>query len=80
MKSAQRIDILMEKDQLLLLRKLSKKQNKSVSELIRNAVDSRYAKTPSEQKLLAVEKLYKVTAPAGAWKDMEKEIMKGSAR
>ncbi len=80
MKAAQRIDILVEKEQLLFLRKLSKRQNKSVAELIRSAIAKQYSGTPAGQKLQAVQRLNTLNAPAGSWKDMEKEIMKGSTR
>lgn len=77
MKSSTRVDILLEKEQVVLLKKLSREQDKSVSELIRDAVERHYARPGKEQKLDSVGKLSALKAPVSSWKQMEKEILKG---
>ena len=73
-----RIEILFPEDLAEHLKRIAEREGCSVGTLIREAVSEKYAASPRQEKIKAVERLYALQAPAGKREDMEEEIIAGA--
>lgn len=79
MSLAKRIEVRINGERLNLLEEEATRRRKSVSKLIREAIDAKYPVRDSRiaGKLAAVEELGRIDAPIATWQQMEGEITKG---
>lgn len=71
-----RTQILFSEDQYAKLKELSFKKNKSVSLLVREAVDNTFTKTKIDKKNI-VDNITKLNLPVSDWETMKKEVIQG---
>jgi len=70
--------VLTERQHDLLL-KLAEQEGKPVSAMVREAVEIQYLKGElRKQRRQALQDLFSLEAPVGAWENMEKEIIDGA--
>ncbi|OIO83227.1 MAG: hypothetical protein COW32_03410 [Candidatus Aquicultor secundus] len=74
-----RLEVRLDEQRFKVLEEESQRRGKSVSELVREAIDARYPAREARilKKLKAVEELGKVEAPVSSWEQMEEEIRRG---
>lgn len=79
MSLAKRVEIRIDEERLKALEEEARRRHKSVSKLVREAIDAKYPARDSRiaGKLAAVEKLGRIDAPISTWRRMEEEIAKG---
>ncbi len=74
-----RVQTVLTEEQYSLLQSLSEEQGKSVSELIREAIEQVYLEEAVRQRRqAAVERLLALNAPVADWEQMEEEIIRGA--
>jgi len=74
-----RLEVRLDEQRFKTLEEESRRRGKSVSELVREAIDACYPVREARilKKLKAVEELGKVEASVSSWEQMEKEIRRG---
>lgn len=72
--------VLFEPRQYEQLKRIAASNKRSVGDLIRQAVAEKYSLSDRRARIEAVERLSKMSAPAGDWKEMEAEIIAGATR
>ncbi len=76
----ERVQTLLTSEQLDELRRLADEREKSVSLLIREAVEQAYfVEMTRRRRTQALERLLALEAPVGEWAEMEAEIERGAA-
>jgi len=76
-----RIQVLLEEDEYKKLKKMSKKQHKSVGEIVREATELYAGRMADKaERLKIVEKMSSYNLDAPSWDKMEKEIIKARSR
>lgn len=73
-----RVEVLFSEEMAVYLAEVAERECASVGTLIRKAVQEKYNITSSDEKLIAVERLYALEAPVGEWSLMEREIIAGA--
>jgi len=74
-----RVQTVLTEEQYSLLQSLSEERGKSVSELIREAIEQVYLEEAVRQRRqAAVERLLALNAPVADWEQMEEEIIRGA--
>lgn len=71
-----RLEIRLRPEQLQKLKEEAAAKKTSVGDLVREAIDQRYAVSP-EDKLNAVRDMASINAPVADWDQMKKEIEAG---
>ncbi|MCL5987256.1 MAG: hypothetical protein M1371_11950 [Actinobacteria bacterium] len=71
-----RTQILLSEEEYNKLKELSTKKNKSMSLLIREAVDNTYIKIREDKKNI-IDKIVKLELPVDDWEKMKEEIEQG---
>lgn len=74
---SKRLEIRLDQERFAVLKKEASKQDKSIAELIREAIDKVLFRSTIDKRLEALKKMGKVDAPVSSWETMEKEIEKG---
>lgn len=74
-----RVEIRIDEERLKILEEEARRRHKSVSNLVREAIDAKYQVRESRiaKKLKAVEELARINAPAPLWEQVEEEIRRG---
>ena len=73
-----RVQTVLTDEQYKLLLKVAKKKKKTVSAIVREAVETEYlAKEMQETRRRALDDLLSLDAPVDDWKKMEAEIARG---
>ena len=76
---ASRIQSLITEAQYRQLLRISKKQHKPISQLVREAIEEVYLReSATEQRRKALQELLSLQAPVADWSQMEKEIASGA--
>lgn len=74
----QRTQVLLSKEQVARLKRLARRERRSLGAVIRDAVDA-YTATPTEdERLAALERLTALNAPVDDWPVMKEQILKGA--
>ncbi len=74
-----RVQTVLTERQYELLLKLAEEEGKPVSAMVREAVEAQYLKNElHKQRQQALQDLFSLEAPVGAWEEMEKEIIDGA--
>jgi Ribbon-helix-helix protein, copG family len=73
----ERTQVLLSKEQLARLRRVARREGRSVGAVIRDAVDA-YNATPRDRREDAVRHLLSLEAPVGDWDAMKAEILRGA--
>lgn len=76
-KLTKRAQILFPKDKYALLEKVAYKQKKSVSSLVREAVEEKYLAKEAQKKDEIINRIKKMNLPVGDPEEMEEEIILG---
>lgn len=76
---SKRLEVRLDEQRFKMLEDESRRRGRSVSELVREAIDTCYPAREERvsKKLKAVEELGKVKAPVSDWEQMEEEIRRG---
>ena len=79
---SKRIEVRIDGSRLERLEAESRRHRKSLSALIREAIDKQFppAKLKTADRLQAVADMGRINAPVAPWDQMEKEIEKGRIR
>lgn len=79
MSLAKRVEIRIDEERLKVLEGEARRRHKSVSRLVREAIDDKFPVKDSRitSKLAAVEELGRVNAPISTWQQMEEEVARG---
>lgn len=70
----ERFQILLRRDQVELLRSESRRTGRSMSELIRAAVEASYPPRDRHDVRESLHELFKLNLPVADWPEMEREI------
>ncbi len=76
-KLTKRAQILFPRDEYALLEKVAYKKKKSVSSLVREAVEEKYLKKAAQEQHEIVKQLAAMNLPVGEPEEIEKEIILG---
>lgn len=76
-KLTKRAQILFPKDKYALLEKVAYRQKKSVSTLVREAVEEKYLAKETKKNDEIIKRLNKMNLPVGDPEEMEEEIILG---
>jgi hypothetical protein len=76
-KYTERLEIRLERRQLQRLKKEAEEKKVPVGELVREAIDQKYAVT-REERIEEAKKLCSLSLPVKEWAEMKKEIEAGS--
>jgi len=74
---SERTQVLLSPEQLDRLKRVARRDGRSVGAVIRDAVDA-YTQGPSERRLTALEHLFTLDAPVDDWSVMKAEILRGA--
>jgi hypothetical protein len=74
---SERTQVLLSRDQLARVKRLAKRERRSVGAVIRDAVDA-YTFSDTEKRKAALAGLYLIEAPVADWEQMKAEILRGA--
>ena len=73
-----RVQAVLSEEQFAELNQIAIEEDKTISELIRDAVDEVYfSRVAEEKRMAALDQLLNLEAPVTDWEQMEAEIIKG---
>ncbi len=74
---SERTQVLLSPEQVDRLKRLARRDGRSLGAVIRDAVDA-YTLSPVERRLTAIEHLFTLDAPVDDWDVMKAEILRGA--
>jgi hypothetical protein len=75
---SERTQVLLSKQQLARLKRIARRDGRSVGAIIRQAIDT-YTTSPPDRRRDAIERLFALDAPIDDWSVMKDEIARGKA-
>jgi hypothetical protein len=73
----ERTQVLLSKDQLARLRRIARRERRSVGAVIRDALDA-YTATPADRRRASLRQLFELDAPVDEWQAMKDQIVDGA--
>jgi hypothetical protein len=75
---SERTQVLLSPEQLARLKRIARREGRSVGAVIRQAVDA-YTIAPLDSRRAALERLFALGAPVDDWSVMKEEIARGAS-
>ena len=74
---SERTQVLLSPEQVTRLKRVARREGRSVGAVIRDAVDA-WTRTPDERRRAAIDRLLRMDAPVDDWEVMKAQILEGA--